>query len=245
MLHASLAGMENACVYCWGKAMLGPSSVNHDAAWGLLAAPVSVLMSKRMYGYPTHIHCPLPERPRYRYTIAPGITLLIYSSVMHTAMPSTAAVQGSPFKQAAATAAETDPADRPYPSANASSIRIPSTASTAVNTEDDATLLNARAGPSPLASSSSSTATAVAGVNDGAGNPHQPNGGGTPPQLNPASLDTSASTSSAAAAATALLFATPKGRGGGGAHGPALVVFSGGTAFNVVAGEGEWGGGTV
>ena len=162
-------------------------------------------------------------------------------------MSSTAATQGYPSVRAAAPAAETIPADQPYLPANASSGSAPSTsASTAVAAQDDANLLDTRSSHSQLASSSSSAATAaVSDVDAGAGHPHRLTGeGAPPPQHNPASLDTSASTSSAAAAATSLLFATPKGRGGGGAHGPALVVFSGGTAFNVVAGEGEWGGGT-
>ena len=159
-------------------------------------------------------------------------------------MSSTAAMQGSFSIRAAAPAAEAVPADRLYPSANASRSDPPSTAAAAA--EDDATLLDTRSSPSQLASSSSSssTATAVSDVDAGVGHPHRLTGeGAPPPQHNPASLDTSATTFSAAAAANSLLFATPKGRGGGGAHGPALVVFSGGTAFNVVAGEGVMGGG--
>ena len=169
-----------------------------------------------------------------------------FPSLLHTAMSSTTATQGSPSVRTAANDAAVVPADRPYLSTNASS-SVPSTASASANTEVDATLLDARGGPTQLNSASCSSASSTAAsaavtiadaadVDAGANHPHQPNVRNVPPpQLNPASLDTSASVS--AAAATSLLFATPKGRGGGGAHGPALVVFSGGTAFNVVAGE--------
>ena len=179
---------------------------------------------------------PLPLKARTHHRTRNNLSC---SSLMHSAMPSTAARRISLSVLAAATAAETIPADQPYLLANASSGSAPSaSASTAAAAEDDATLLDARSGPSQLTSSSSSAATAISNVDAGADHPHRLNGGGAPPpQHNPASLDMSASSS--AAAASSLLFATPKGRGGGGAHGPALVVFSGGTAFNVVAGE--WG----
>ena len=63
--------------------------------------------------------------------------------------------------------------------------------------------------------------------------------------LSPLSLPTT--TAAAASASMMLLGAggltTPKGRGGGATAGPALVVFSGGTAFNVIAGVNQTHGG--